>query len=64
MPVMNGNDLCNKLSNLNPKLKIILISAFQDVECATSKFVLLNKPILITQLLQKVKENLTEYFET
>jgi DNA-binding NtrC family response regulator len=63
MPAMNGNELCNKLLNLNPKLKIIIISAFQDVEYDTSKFVLLHKPILIAQLLQMVKENLTEYFE-
>jgi two-component system phosphoglycerate transport system response regulator PgtA len=60
MPAMNGNDLCTKLMNLNPKLKIIIISAFQDVECDNSKFILLNKPILISQLLKTVKENLTE----
>jgi DNA-binding NtrC family response regulator len=63
MPAMNGNELCNKFLNLNPKLKIIIISAFQDVVYDTSKFVLLHKPILIAQLLQMVKENLTEYFE-
>jgi DNA-binding NtrC family response regulator len=60
MPAMNGNDLCTKLMNINPKLKIIIISAFQEVECDTSKFILLNKPILIDQLLKTVKENFTE----
>jgi two-component system phosphoglycerate transport system response regulator PgtA len=60
MPVMNGNDLCTKLINLNPKLKIIIISAFQDIEYDKSKFIWLNKPILISQLLKTVKENLTE----
>ena len=60
MPRMNGNELCTKLMNLNPKLKIIIISAFHEVEYDTSKFILLNKPILLAQLLKIVKENLTE----
>ncbi|HJT84150.1 MAG TPA: response regulator [Nitrososphaeraceae archaeon] len=31
MPVMNGNILCTKLMDINPKLKVILISAYHDV---------------------------------
>ena len=31
MPTMNGNELCNKLISLNPKLKVILISAYDNV---------------------------------
>jgi DNA-binding NtrC family response regulator len=60
MPVMNGNILCNKLIDINPKLKVILISAYQDVECDISKFIFLNKPIQISQLLKIVKETLRE----
>jgi FixJ family two-component response regulator len=58
MPAMNGNDLCTKLMRLNPELKIILMSAYEDVQCDTSKFRFLNKPISITRLLKIVKENL------
>lgn len=60
MPTMNGNILCGKLMNINPKLKFILISAYQDVECDTSRFIFLNKPIQIYHLLKTVKETLRE----
>ena len=59
MPSMNGNDLCNKLLSLNPELKVILISAYDDVQCDTSKFIFLCKPIPIPSLLKIVNENLT-----
>jgi DNA-binding NtrC family response regulator len=60
MPSMNGNDLCTKLMNINPKLKFILMSAYQDVEYDKSKFTFLNKPIPIAQILKIVKQTLTE----
>ena len=37
MPTMNGNKRCNKLIRLNPKLKVILISAYDNVKCNISK---------------------------
>ena len=55
MPLMNGNILCTRLMDINPKLKVILISAYQDVECDTSKFTFLQKPIPIAVLLKTVK---------
>lgn len=60
MATMNGNELCNKLIGLNPKLKVILISAYDNVEYNTSKFTFLNKPIPIAQLLKIVKETLAK----
>jgi two-component SAPR family response regulator len=60
MQSMNGNELCTKILNLNPKLKIIIISAYQDIEFNTSKFTFLHKPITIDHLLKVVKEILTE----
>jgi DNA-binding NtrC family response regulator len=60
MPKMNGNDLCTKLKNLNPQLKVILISAYEEVQYDSSKFKFLNKPIPISQLLKIVKETLDE----
>jgi DNA-binding NtrC family response regulator len=59
MPDMNGNELCNKLVALNPNLKIILMSAYENVE-HNLNFIFVSKPILLTELLQLVRKNLTE----
>ena len=44
MPVMNGNILCNKLMDIYPKIKVILISVYQDVEYDTSRFTFYKNP--------------------
>jgi FixJ family two-component response regulator len=56
MPVMNGNILCTKLMDINPKLKVILMSAYPDVECDTTRITFLQKLIPIAVLLKTVKE--------
>lgn len=58
MPKLNGHELCTKLIQLNPKLQVILISAFDTIECDTSKFTFIKKPILIAQLVQIVRNSL------
>ena len=58
MPNLNGYELCNRLRQLNPKLQVILMSAYDSIECDTSKYTLIKKPILIAQLLQIVRESL------
>ena len=58
MPNLNGNDLCNKLVALNPNLKIIIMSAYDNVEY-NPIFTFMSKPVLLTKLLQLVRENLT-----
>ncbi len=60
MPKLNGHDLCTKLKQLNPELKVILMSAYETLECNTSKFMFIKKPILIAQLLHIVRVNLAE----
>ena len=60
MPNLNGYELCTKLKQLNPELEVILMSAYDTIECDTSKFMFIKKPILIAQLLQIVKNSLTE----
>jgi DNA-binding NtrC family response regulator len=60
MSTMNGNELCTKLMRLNSELKIILMSAYDNVQCDTSNFIFLNKPIPIAHLLKIVKETLAE----
>ena len=60
MPKLNGHDLCTKLKQLNPELKVILMSAYDTLECDTSKFTFIKKPIRIAQLLHIVRNNLAE----
>ena len=58
MPNLNGYELCTKLTQLNPKLDVILMSAYDSIECDTSKYTLIKKPILMAQLLQIVRDSL------
>ena len=58
MPNLNGYELCTKLIQLNPELEVILMSAYDTMECDTSKFTIVKKPILIAQLLQIVRDSL------
>ena len=60
MPKLNGHDLCTKLRQLNPELEVILMSAYDTIECNTSKFTVVKKPILIAQLLQIVEDILVK----
>jgi DNA-binding NtrC family response regulator len=60
MPKLNGHDLCTKLIQLNPDLEVILMSAYDIMECDTSKFTIVKKPILMAQLLEIVKNSLAE----
>ena len=58
MPNLNGYELCTKLILLNPELEVILMSAYDLMECDTSKFTIVKKPIRIAQLLQIVRDSL------
>ncbi len=49
---------CTKLILINPELEVILMSAYDTIECGTSKFTIVKKPILIAQLLQIVRDSL------
>ncbi|HJT83488.1 MAG TPA: response regulator [Nitrososphaeraceae archaeon] len=60
MPIMDGNELCTKLININPNLKIILMSAYSDIKYDKEKFLFINKPISITRLIEIVQEQLIE----
>jgi DNA-binding NtrC family response regulator len=58
MPNLNGHELCTKLTQLNPELEVILMSAYDMIECDISKFTIVKKPILMAQLLQIVRNSL------
>ena len=44
-----------QINTINPELEVILMSAYDSLECDTSKFTIVKKPILIAQLLQIVR---------
>ena len=61
MPNLNGHELCTKLKQLNPELEMVLMSAYDSIECDdTSNFTVVKKPILVAQLLKIVKDSLAE----
>jgi DNA-binding NtrC family response regulator len=60
MPSINGLELCTKLIEINPMIKVILMTAFINFEFDTPHFTCLNKPISIARLLQTVKDSLTQ----
>ena len=60
MPVMNGNELCTKLMRINSEFKVILMSAYENIEDDISKFKFMRKPITIAKLLQIVKNTIAE----
>ncbi len=64
MPVMNGNELCTKLMRINSEVKVILMSAYENIEDDISKFKFMRKPITIANLLQIVKNTIAEKTNT
>ena len=60
MPGLNGGELCTKLRADNPDLKVIIMSAYDQLECDISKFTFVSKPIPIAGLLKIVKDTLSE----
>ena len=64
MPVMNGNELCTKLMRINSEFKVILMSAYENIEDDISKFKFMRKPTTIANLLQIVKNTISEKANT
>ncbi|HET7644783.1 MAG TPA: response regulator [Nitrososphaeraceae archaeon] len=59
MPCLSGNSLCQKLLTINPDLKVIIMSAYSDIEC-DRKFTFVSKPLSMPKLLQIIGEKLKE----
>ena len=64
MPDMNGYELCTKLIEFNPNLKVILISAYDLLERDNTKFTFLHKPISIAKLVSVVNEAISKSTHT
>jgi DNA-binding NtrC family response regulator len=58
MPNLNGCELGAKVKELNRNIKVILISAYDNIEDNNLNFELLRKPIKIQQLLDRVNISL------
>jgi len=57
---LNGLELCIKLIEFNPMIKVILMTAFINFEFDIPNFTCLIKPISIARLLQTVKDSLAQ----
>jgi two-component system C4-dicarboxylate transport response regulator DctD len=64
MPHLNGYELCTKLIEFNPTLKVILISAYDLLERDNTKFTFLHKPISIAKLVSVVNEAISKSTHT
>ena len=61
MPLINGFEVCAKLIDLNPELKVVIISAFDLMEeDRNPKFTFINKPITIAKLISVVNESFSK----
>ncbi len=56
---MNGLFLATKLLEINPKMNVIIMSTFDDLEC-NYKFNILKKPISIYKLISIVNESISK----
>lgn len=54
MSKLNGCALGIKVKELNDKIKVLLISAYENIECSILNYEMLNKPIPIQTLIDKV----------
>lgn len=64
MPQMNGYELCAKLIDLNPDLKVIIISAYNMLEDYNPMFTYIHKPISIAKLVSVVNEAISKSVHT
>ena len=53
-----------KLRQLNPEFKVILMSAYENIEDDISKFTFMRKPTTIAKLLLIVKNTIAEKTQT
>jgi two-component SAPR family response regulator len=54
MKKFNGFDLGIRVKEVNDKIKVIIISAYENIDCNLFSFELLQKPILLQIFLAQV----------
>ena len=60
MPKVDGYELCTKILNINPHIKVILMSAYDNIPYDKSRMIYLSKPIPMAKLVKIVTEILGE----
>jgi DNA-binding NtrC family response regulator len=58
MSPMQGCELSSKISTINPKIKMILITAYDEIKNNSLNLEIVKKPITNTKLLQIIQQHL------
>ena len=58
MSPMHGCELSSKISAINPKIKMILITAYDEIKNNSLNLEIVKKPITNTKLLQTIQQHL------
>ncbi len=60
MPQMSGCQLADLVYAINPKIKMVLITAFDDIVNNTLNLEIIKKPITLPKIIETIKHNLSE----
>jgi len=58
MSQMTGCELANQISAINPKIKMVLITAFDDIVNNALNLEIVKKPITLNRIVETVKHNM------
>jgi len=58
MSPMQGSELASKISAINPKIKMILITAYDDIPNNDLNLEIVKKPIMTSKLVQIIQQYL------
>ena len=58
MSQMTGYELANQISAINPKIKMVLITAYDDIGNNALNLEIIKKPITLNRIVETVKQNI------
>jgi two-component SAPR family response regulator len=58
MSQMTGCELANQISAINPKIKMVLITAYDDIVNNALNLEIIKKPITLNRIVEIVKHNM------
>ena len=58
MSQMTGCELANQISAINPKIKMVLITAYDDIVNNALNLEIIKKPITLNRIVETVKQNI------
>lgn len=59
LPQLTGCELANQIFRINPKIKMILLTAFDDIKNNDLNLEIVKKPITLSKLLQIIQQHLS-----